>query len=159
MMKKISIIWASGSWKSTIANMISLRNAIILYELDDFYWKSKYTIKEMEDKRKDNIDDIILYPSRIIEWVYIWEWVNNTFEQADIIIYCYASKIHLLTRLVNRERKKWKKIKEIIWLIKYSLNYKNKTEGLFTMLKKYDSKVMYLDTSNKKAVINLMNKI
>lgn len=144
---KIRIIWTSGSGKSTLATMLSKKYHILSYDLDDIYFESKYDIKRNKENRKSLISELIQKNSWIIEWVYVSERVNSSFDQADIIIYCYASKISLIFRLLKREVRKWSKVKHILWLIRYALNYNSISGELETVLAEYKHKIIHINMS------------
>lgn len=146
--KKIRIIWASGSGKSTIATQLWNMFWYSVSELDDILYKKKYDIKRTKEDRKEILGRIISSETWIIEWVSASEWTIDTFSNSDIILYCYTWKLSLIYRLIKRERWKWISRKYIFGLIRYSLDYKKRTPELEIILGRYKEKVILVDTDS-----------
>ncbi len=58
-LKKIYIVGTMGSGKTYLAKKLSKELNIPHYDLDDLYWKRKYTSKNSEENKKSNLEIIL----------------------------------------------------------------------------------------------------
>ncbi|WP_064093429.1 P-loop NTPase family protein [Rossellomorea aquimaris] len=86
---RIHIIGSVASGKSTFARKLSSQKGIPYFELDNIMWKrdplgdSRRNVEE----RKDILHSIVLMDSWIIEGVHYEEWINESLEYADTIVF------------------------------------------------------------------------
>lgn len=87
--KKIHIIGSVGSGKTTLAKKLSLQLKIPFYELDNIVWKREKNrdIRRSEKEREEFLNTIIHTECWIIEGVHNEDWVSNSFQNADLIIF------------------------------------------------------------------------
>jgi len=84
---KIHIIGSVGSGKTTLARTLSAKMELPHHELDNVVWKRFATgdVRRSEKERDDYLRRIIQSEGWIIEGVH-YEWVQQSFKNADIII-------------------------------------------------------------------------
>lgn len=87
MMKKIHIIGSVGSGKTTLARNLSANLKLPHYELDNVVWKRCQTsdVRRSEKERDQFLQSLINSDAWIIEGVH-YEWVQASFENADVIL-------------------------------------------------------------------------
>ncbi|SLK22890.1 MULTISPECIES: hypothetical protein [unclassified Paenibacillus] len=86
---KIHIIGSVGSGKSTLARLLSARLDLPYYELDNIVWHrvpKGQDIRNSPEKRDTLLQKAVYSNQWIIEGVH-YEWVERSFEQADLIVY------------------------------------------------------------------------
>ncbi|MBS8266724.1 DNA topology modulation protein FlaR [Mesobacillus boroniphilus] len=102
-MKKIHIIGSVGSGKTTLARSLSTRFDLPHYELDNVVWKrtDRGDIRRSEKERDEYLQSIVKADSWIIEGVH-YEWVAESFENADMIIFLDISYGKRKYRIIRR---------------------------------------------------------
>lgn len=126
-MKKIYIIGPVGSGKTTLANKLSKKFNIKMYELDKIVWDDAHgNIKRNDSDINILFNKILKRKSWIIEDVGRKKFINGV-KNADIVYYIDLKPIIIYKRCIFR----W--IKQSIGLEGY--NYKPTLKGLFQMLK------------------------
>ena len=100
---KIHIIGSVGSGKTTLARSLSARFKLPHYELDNVVWKRTDTrdIRRSEKERNEYLKSIVNTDSWIIEGVH-YEWVAESFEKADMIIFLDISYRKRKYRIIKR---------------------------------------------------------
>lgn len=100
---KIHIIGSVGSGKTTLARSLSARLNLPHHELDNVVWKRTDTgdIRRSEKERNEFLKSIINTDSWIIEGVH-YEWVAESFEKADMIIFLDLSYRKRKYRIIRR---------------------------------------------------------
>jgi adenylate kinase family enzyme len=103
-LKKIHIIGAVGSGKTTLARTLSLNWNIPHYELDNVVWKrSKPSdIKRSDEERDQLLSRIILSDAWIIEGAHYNDWVFPSFNNADVIIFLDTDYSKRKYRIIRR---------------------------------------------------------
>ena len=102
--RKIHIIGGPGSGKSYIASKLSHLYDIKSYDLDDLFWdrlSNDYGTKARDEDRNNALDKILKEESWIIEGVY-YRWVEQAFNDADLIIILTTPKWIRLLRISRR---------------------------------------------------------
>ena len=164
---KIYIIGASGSGKTTLAKKISKILKIKYFDLDNIYWKIKFTTCNTEEHRNKEFNKIIKNKDWIIEGVYT-KWNKKALEKADTIIWLNINKYKIIFRLIKRELKnilfkKYKSnIKQRINFIKNASNYDfNKKMSYYYEHKHCLDKIKkkYIEIKNKKDEIIFIKKL
>ena len=82
---KIHIIGGSGTGKTYLASLLSIKYNIPHYDLDDLFWDNsanQYGVKMSIEKRNDMLSRILENEDWIIEGVY-YSWLTESFEAAD----------------------------------------------------------------------------
>jgi adenylate kinase family enzyme len=100
---KIHIIGSVGSGKTTLARRLAARFNLPHHELDNVVWKRTDTgdIRRSEKERNEYLKSIVKTDSWIIEGVH-YEWVAESFEKADIIIFLDLSYRKRKYRIIRR---------------------------------------------------------
>ncbi|ESU32242.1 hypothetical protein G3A_12320 [Bacillus sp. 17376] len=100
---KIHIIGSVGSGKTTLARSLSVRFKLPHYELDNVVWKRTAggDIRRSEKDRNEYLQSIANTDSWIIEGVH-YEWVAESFQKADIIIFLDLSYRKRKYRIIRR---------------------------------------------------------
>ena len=148
-MKKIYIIGAVGSGKTTLAKKLSSRLDIKMYELDKIVWDDDNgNVKRSDQDILKLFYEIIEKNTWIIEDVGRKKFIDGIIN-ADIVYYLDLNPLTIYKRCIIR----W--IKQKIGVEKY--NYKPTIKGLFEMLKwaKQDiknknKKIDYIKLNSKK---------
>ncbi|MBF0315566.1 MAG: DNA topology modulation protein FlaR [Oligoflexia bacterium] len=86
---KIRIIGGSGSGKTHLGKILSLKYVIPHFDLDDIFWDnqaSSYGIKTSPVLRDKKLNEILKSDHWIIEGVYYGEWTKRSFLEADQVI-------------------------------------------------------------------------
>ncbi|WP_186578830.1 P-loop NTPase family protein [Aquibacillus kalidii] len=101
---KIRIIGSVASGKTTLAKQLSQTFHIPMYELDNVVWERQQSgdIRRTDQEREACLHTIVDSHSWIIEGVHNEGWVNNTFKEADIIIFLDTSYSIRQYRIVKR---------------------------------------------------------
>lgn len=103
--RRIHIIGAQGSGKTTLARELSTHLAVPHYELDWIAYnpacKDGAGLRIPLDKRLASLRAILEKPGWITEGVYLW-WTNPLLEVADLIVWLDLPFPILAWRIVNR---------------------------------------------------------
>lgn len=101
--KKIHIIGSVGSGKTTLAKSLSARYNLPHHELDNVVWQRLDTgdIRRSEKERDEYLKSIVKTDSWIIEGVH-YEWVAESFENAEMIIFLDVSYRKRKYRIIRR---------------------------------------------------------
>ncbi len=163
---KIHIIGCSGSGKTYLAKHLSKKYSIPRFDLDDIQWDNTtdgYGVKMPIDRRNAMFEEILRNDSWIIEGVY-YSWVEQSFEDADIIYvldmpkYLYKWRIILrsIKRKVGIEKGKKETFKSVVSLLKWTDTFQNKNlKDIKNILENYSDKVVLL--SNKRDVRKIVD--
>lgn len=102
--KRIHIIGSVGSGKTTLARRISSRLNIPYYELDNVVWERNVTgdIRRTEEQREKFLHTIVEKESWIVEGVHQEEWMTQSFQQADVIIFLDVPYYLRTHRIIKR---------------------------------------------------------
>ncbi|WLR54199.1 AAA family ATPase [Mesobacillus subterraneus] len=100
---KIHIIGSVGSGKTTLSRSLSARFNLPHHELDNVVWQRTDTgdIRRSEKERDEYLKSIVKTDSWIIEGVH-YEWVAESFEKADMIIFLDLSYRKRKYRIIKR---------------------------------------------------------
>lgn len=101
--KKIHIIGSVGSGKTTLVRSLSARYNLPHHELDNVVWQRLDTgdIRRSEKERDEYLKSIVKTDSWIIEGVH-YEWVAESFENAEMIIFLDVSYRKRKYRIIRR---------------------------------------------------------
>ncbi len=159
-LSKIHIIGGPGSGKSYAAKKLLSLLKIPCFDLDDLMWDRKanrYGVKTPKSIRDRRFKKILKRNSWIIEGVY-YQWVSDSFPQADIIIILNPSKYlrdwRIIKRFILRKIGLIKSKKEPIgnffqllkWNHEYDDTYLIKTES---SIKKFKGKIKYFNKADE----------
>jgi adenylate kinase family enzyme len=102
--KKIHIIGSVGSGKTTLAKKLSAKLQIPFYELDNVVWKRHKSgdIRRTENERKEYLNKIIHSEGWIVEGVHNEDWVENSFQNAELIIFLDTNYAVRTYRIIKR---------------------------------------------------------
>lgn len=165
---KIHIIGCSGSGKTYLANALARKYNIPHFDLDDIQWDNNaegYGTKRPHEERKAMLQEILNNNEWIIEGVY-YAWVQQSFDEADIIYvldmpkYLYKSRIILRTikRKLGILKGKKETLKSVYNLLKWTETFQNKNlKEIRSILDRYDNKVIWL--SSKKEVEEIIKRV
>ncbi len=152
---KIHIIGCSGSGKTYLAKYLSKKYSIPRFDLDDIQWDNTtdgYGVKMPIDRRNAMLEEILRNDSWIIEGVY-YSWVEQSFEDADIIYVLdmpkYLYKWRIILRSIKRkagiEKGKKETVKSVVSLLKWTDTFQNKNlKDIKNILENYSDKVVLL---------------
>ncbi len=152
---KIHIIGCSGTGKTYLAKFFAEKYSIPHFDLDDIQWDNSaesYGVKMPVEKRASLLQGILSNTDWVIEGVY-YSWVQQSFEEADIIYvldmpkYLYKSRIikRSIKRFLGLEKGKKETFKSICSLLKWTDTFQNKNlKEIKIMLEKYGEKVIWL---------------
>ena len=102
--KKIHIIGSVGSGKTTLAKKLSSKFNIPFYEIDNIVWKRRESgdIRRTDEERDEYLNSIIRSEAWIIEGVHNEDWVANSFNQAELIIFLDTKYSIRTYRIIKR---------------------------------------------------------
>ncbi|OXS68521.1 DNA topology modulation protein FlaR [Lysinibacillus sp. KCTC 33748] len=102
--RKIHIIGSVGSGKTTLAKELSEKLNIRYYELDNVVWirQKSGDIRRTDQQKVDYLQNIILTKAWIIEGVHNEEWVEQSFLNADLIIFINTNYYIRIYRIIKR---------------------------------------------------------
>jgi adenylate kinase family enzyme len=156
---KVHIIGSVGSGKTTLAKRLSVKMKISHYELDNVVWQRYETgdVRRDVKERDEYLQRIIQRDAWIIEGVH-YDWVHDSFKNADIIILLnppYATRTYriikrFILQILGIEKSNYKPTfamfrKMFAW--NRYFEEKSKPE-IMEILKKYEHKVIILKDSN-----------
>lgn len=150
---RIHIIGASGSGKTYLSQKLAEKYNIKAYELDDLFWdNSGYNVKRDVIKRDHMLKDILKQDEWIIEGVQ-YAWLNESFENADVI-YCleiapWICRYRIIKRFIKRklqhQNRKNETIESLIHLLKWTNKfYRVNFIEIKETLKKYENKTVII---------------
>ena len=158
---KIHIIGCSGSGKTYLAKALSKKYNIPHFDLDDIQWDNNaqgYGVKMPREKRNALLQELLSNSEWVIEGVY-YAWVQQSFDEADIIYvldmpkYLYINRIIIrsIKRKLGIQKGKKETLKSVYHLLKWTETFQNKNlKEIKNILDKYGDKVIWL--SSKKDV-------
>lgn len=106
---KIHIIGCSGSGKTYLAKLLSQKYSIPHFDLDEIQWDQnapEYGVKMPVNKRTERLQQILSNDSWIIEGVY-YQWVQQCFEDADLIYVLDMARYLYISRILKRSVKRF----------------------------------------------------
>jgi adenylate kinase family enzyme len=151
--KRIHIIGGAGSGKTYTACRMSEKLRIRAHDLDNIFWDNidnSYNQRAIPEVRDQKLKEILLNESWVIEGVY-FEWLKESFQQADVIILLIPNyaicTLRIISRFIKRKigimpSKKKETIKGLLELIKWNQRYNKKDiPDIVSLLKPYSDKV------------------
>jgi len=166
--QKIHIIGGVGSGKTYAARRIAEMLEIRAHDLDNIFWDNtdkSYNIKAIPEVRDQKLKEILFSDSWIIEGVY-YQWLKESFQQADVIIILKPHYIictfRIISRFIKRKiglipSKKKETIKGLIELIQWNQRYnKEDIPYIIRHLKSYKDKMRIF--SNADEAVDYVNK-
>lgn len=163
-MNKFFIIGASGCGKTTLANQISNKFKIPHFDLDDVFWKKKYTDKRSMDERIQKVSTILKKnKSWVIEGVFN-SFVEEIFMKSDEVILIDIHWTILWWRIILRYFKNFGDKRTTFYnmymMFKMTMKYKSKKgryhEHMFNVKK---HKVNLVVLKNSKEIKEYFNTL
>ncbi|MBS4172693.1 AAA family ATPase [Bacillus sp. FJAT-49736] len=160
--KKIHIIGSVGSGKTTLARKLSSKLKIPYYELDNVVWErhKEGDIRRTVQERINYLNTIFQSEKWIIEGVHNEDWVSDSFQQAEIIIYLDTKYSIRTYRIIKRfilqklriERSHYMPTVEIfLKMFKWNRHFEEVGRpNFFKKYKKYSDKILIV--SKKKSL-------
>lgn len=101
--KKIYIIGPAGSGKSTLAEKLSHRYTLPILDLDDIFWREKYSLQNSLSRQKDLLEDFLEKNKQgwIIEGAEP-EFASMIAQEANQVIWLKKPVVVLFFRLIKR---------------------------------------------------------
>ncbi|HAC3174769.1 TPA_asm: DNA topology modulation protein [Listeria innocua] len=119
---KIRIIGSVGSGKTTLAKKISNWLQIDFFETDRIVWKREETeVRRSDSEKTAELNTILQNDNWIIEGVHLEEWIDESFSQADIIIYLDLPKKQIRSQLIKRQFKQLLRIEKAHYIVRFSM--------------------------------------
>jgi adenylate kinase family enzyme len=107
--RRIHIIGSTGSGKTHIANLLSRRLGVCVFDLDDLFWDrsaATYGVRAAADVRDRKLAEIVAREAWIIEGVY-HQWVGASFDRAEVILALVPSvwvrDVRVIRRFLKRQ--------------------------------------------------------
>ncbi|MFZ3589501.1 AAA family ATPase [Bacillus sp. DJP31] len=153
--KKIHIIGSVGSGKTTLARRLSFELNIPYYEIDNLVWKRSGNgdIRNSEDDRNEQLRTIIQSDNWIIEGVHSEEWVEQSFQHADVIVFLDPKYSVRTKRIIKRfilqkfgkEKANYKPTIKIFYtMFKWNRMFEDRKPSILTKLEVYSDKLIVL---------------
>lgn len=159
--RKIHIIGSVGSGKTTLARKLSLNLNIPFYELDNVCWERHPSgdIRRSEAARDEYLAEIIQSKSWIVEGVHNEDWMEKSFENAELIIFLdpgYSVRTYRIIKRFIRQKLgiekanyypsfevfkkmfKWNRRFEEVGKPNFFNNYGNYRDKIVVVTKKFD---------------------
>ncbi|WP_312469832.1 AAA family ATPase [Neobacillus sp.] len=165
--KRIHIIGSVGSGKTTLAKELSSKLNVPFYELDNVVWKRFQSgdIRRTDEEREDYLNSIIHSKTWIIEGVHNEEWVTNSFQNAELIIFLDTKYSIRTYRIIKRfvlqqlgvEKSHYKPTTEIFFkMFKWNRHFEKVGKpNFFNKFGVYNDKLLVV--TNKKCIENYFN--
>ncbi|NBI30197.1 AAA family ATPase [Chengkuizengella marina] len=101
---KIHIIGSVGSGKTTLARVLSNSYNIPYYELDNVVWERHKSgdIRRTDEERDNYLEEIISSDVWIIEGAHNHQWVEKSFQNANLIIFLDTPYPIRIVRIIKR---------------------------------------------------------
>lgn len=104
---KIHIVGSVGSGKTTFARRLSKKLNIAYYELDNVVWKRKlnedvHDVKRTPEERDEYLSGILNLNEWIVEGVHSVDWVMQSIQKADVIIFLDVNYFVRINRIIRR---------------------------------------------------------
>ncbi|OIU72608.1 DNA topology modulation protein FlaR [Rossellomorea aquimaris] len=153
VVKRIHIIGSVASGKSTLARKLCEDMNIAHYELDNIMWErgKNGDRRRSEEERRTILSSIVSQDSWIVEGVHHHEWMWESLEQSDLIIFLDTPKQKRTYRIIKRfieEKAGLRKgnykqtIHMLLKMFEWSRRFENEEkETIIRLLKPHDSKV------------------
>ena len=157
---KIHIIGGSGTGKTYLANLLSIKYNIPHYDLDDLFWDNsanQYGVKMPIGKRNEMLNRVLQNEDWIVEGVYD-SWLTDSFEKADTIIvldipkrvYKYRIIRRFIKRKIGIEHSKKVTINSLITLLKWTDKFqKENLPQIHIALSNYTGKTIVLHSKHE----------
>ncbi|EAC6872580.1 AAA family ATPase [Listeria monocytogenes] len=119
---KIRIIGSVGSGKTTLAKKLSEWQQIDYFETDRIVWKREETeVRRTDIEKTAVLNNILRQENWIIEGVHLEAWVNESINQADVIIFLDLPKKQIRYQLIKRQIKQLLRLEAAHYLIRFKM--------------------------------------
>lgn len=158
-----------GSGKTTLARELSTKLQIPFFELDNVMWERHQSgdIRRSEEERIKYLNQIIQRNSWIVEGVHQEEWVSNSFQHAELIIFLDTKYSIRSYRIIRRfilqklgiEKSHYKPDLKIFYkMFKWNRVFEKVGKPkFFNAYKKYSDKIIRV--TNKDETLNYITKL
>jgi adenylate kinase family enzyme len=99
--RRICIVGAAGSGKTTVARLLANRLSAPWYELDAVGYEGGSGAKRSLGMRLADVQQIAAQPAWVTEGVFIW-WTRELFERADLVVWLDLPWTLTMPRVVTR---------------------------------------------------------
>ena len=150
--ERIRFIGISGTGKTTLAYRLTRALKIKHYDLDDLFWKKRYTIRREKSEFKNRLNKICKQKKWIIEGVYSSP-TKESIKKADVVIWLHFPYYLVAYRIFLRsfKRKTWKDLFSMLrWM--YRFYYEDKDisfKGYERLLKGYKKKLIIVENQRQ----------
>lgn len=131
--KKIYIVGAPGSGKTTLARKLSKKLNYPNFETDCIKWNHSTKLRRPATERNNILNSILKNNNWIIDGAQYKDWTNKIWSNCDIVILCnpcvilrvfYILKRHFLSEEKSKKQMSLKNLFEnIIFTIKFNKHY------------------------------------
>jgi adenylate kinase family enzyme len=104
MYRRIHILGAAGSGKTTLAHWAAAKLAVPWYELDTVAYEGGYARKRTLAERLASLQTITAQPAWVTEGFYLW-WIDDLLNQADAIVWLDLPWYIAMPRIITRHLK------------------------------------------------------
>ncbi|HAB8659053.1 TPA_asm: AAA family ATPase [Listeria monocytogenes] len=119
---KIRIIGSVGSGKTTLAKKLSEWQQIDYFETDRIVWKREETeVRRTDNEKITVLNKILQQENWIIEGVHLEAWVDESINQADVVIFLDLPKKQIRSQIIKRQIKQLLRLEAAHYPIRFNM--------------------------------------
>ncbi|MSS74298.1 hypothetical protein EXS72_01525 [Candidatus Pacearchaeota archaeon] len=155
MFKRILILGAGGSGKTTLGKKIGNIINVSSRSIDDLRYSNDFKIRFSDKKEINNLNILLRKKKWILDGVYAENYIYPALKKADLIIVLKSNRLRLICNIIKREilrkKKQSKPLSELVKLLYWSQKYKYHNETKYLpIVEKHKKKIIFLKNDSEK---------